>query len=193
MVHRKVYKKYRIIARYQSPELSEMLGPVLRDSDNLYAESILKTLGWKFTNVGSFQEGVNSMQDLLEKKLDIDFVHSDLFDGSGASRYDQVTPELMARLLYVMYHDRKLYRHFYRGLPDAGFNGTLQNRMTSFDLKKNVKAKTGTLKHVSTLSGYMRTQSKKNLGFVILINGMVGSLQPARDVQNRICQFLYQL
>ena len=141
VVHRKVYKKYRIIARYQSPELSEMLGPVLRDSDNLYAESILKTLGWKFTNVGSFQEGVNSMQDLLEKKLDIDFVHSDLFDGSGASRYDQVTPELMARLLYVMYHDRKLYRHFYRGLPDAGFNGTLQNRMTSFDLKKMLKPK----------------------------------------------------
>ena len=185
--------KVDVVAHHESPKLSSMLRPVLRDSNNLYAESMLKTLGWKYRQTGSFQEGVNVMRALLSKKLDIDFSVSDLFDGSGVSRYDEVTPELLARLLYVMYHDDGLYETFYKAFPDAGHNGTLQRRMRGFDLKENVKAKTGSMKHVSTLSGYMTTRSKRHLGFVILINGIVGPLAPARDLQNRMCQFLYNV
>lgn len=185
-------KAYQSIATYESPPLRQIVAPLLKDSDNLYAESLLKTLGQQLGGNGSTQEGLVQESMVLRKQLDMRFKHHTIADGSGVSRYNRVTPHMLARLLYVMYHDQAVYSDFSRALPIAGYDGTLKDRMTSFDVKERVWAKSGTLKHVSSLAGYMTTRQGHHLAFVILINGVIGPVRPARDVQNQICQYLMQ-
>lgn len=183
---------YQPIGVYESAPLRQMIAPLLKDSDNIYAESLLKTLGHELGGVGSTQEGLIQESMVLRKQLDMRFKHHTIFDGSGVSRYNLVTPQMMARLLYVMYHDPSVFSDFSRALPISGFDGTLKNRMTAFDVKEQVRAKSGTLKHVSSLAGYITTRQGHHLAFVVFINGVIGPVQPARDVQNRICQYLMQ-
>lgn len=176
---------------HQSPALKQMIHTMLKDSDNVYAESILKTLGKKVTGVGSFQQGANAMEHILHATTDIDFKQAEIVDGSGASRYDLVRPAQLARLLYVMANNQQLKSDFIRALPIAGEDGTLDKRMQAFDVKGKVHAKTGTLKGVTTLSGYIKTQDGKQLLFVMMMNHIVGKVQHARNIQAQIAAMLY--
>lgn len=186
-------KHAKKIAQHDSPPLHEMLGTLMRDSNNLYADSLLKTLGWELAGKGSYQEGVYVMKRTLAEKLDHDLSDHAFYDGSGASRYNHMTPAFLARLLYVIYHDQALSDVLLPALPVADTSGTLQHRMGSFDLKHHVKAKTGSMHDVSTLAGYIQTHSGRHLNFVIFLNGLSVGTQAAKDLQSRICQLLYHL
>jgi serine-type D-Ala-D-Ala carboxypeptidase/endopeptidase (penicillin-binding protein 4) len=101
-----------------------------------------------------------------------------LEEGSGLSRRDVITPEATVALLSYMSHSRwaEIYRN---ALPVAGVDGTLQNRMKGTAAEGSVRAKTGTLRYVYTLSGYVTTAAGERLAFSIMLNNYYNSNRSA--------------
>lgn len=117
--------------------------------------------------------GIEAMDDFLSrvgvKKGDVL-----LEEGSGLSRRDVITPNATVALLGFM--SRHQLSDVYRAaLPVAGVDGTLQNRMKATAAAGNVRAKTGTLRYVYTLSGYVTTAAGERLAFSILLNNYFNS------------------
>jgi D-alanyl-D-alanine carboxypeptidase/D-alanyl-D-alanine-endopeptidase (penicillin-binding protein 4) len=114
------------------------------------------------------QTGVQAMNDFLSevgvKKGDVL-----LEEGSGLSRKDVITPNATITLLTHMSRHRaaEVYR---AGLPVAGVDGTLQNRMKGTAAANNARAKTGSLRYVYTLSGYVTSAAGERLAFSIMLN-----------------------
>ena len=112
--------------------------------------------------------GVESMNDFLArvgvKKGDVL-----LEEGSGLSRRDVITPQATVALLNYMSRSRwaEVYRN---ALPVGGVDGTLQNRMKGTPGAGNVRAKTGSLRYVYTLSGYVTTAAGERLAFSVMLN-----------------------
>ncbi len=191
IIFAKASKNYKVIATDKSAPMSSLLTAMMKDSNNVYAEAFLKTLGSVYRNHGTFQEGVNAVESILRAKTDIDFDQTKIFDGSGQSRYDLVSPEQIVRLLYVINHSPKIRNYFIDALPDSGINGTLRGRMKSFDLRGKIAAKTGTMMGVSSLSGFIKTKNKQTLIFSIIVNHVVGKIGVARTFQSRVASVLF--
>jgi D-alanyl-D-alanine carboxypeptidase/D-alanyl-D-alanine-endopeptidase (penicillin-binding protein 4) len=112
-------------------------------------------------------------------------------DGSGVSHYNLVSAELIVEMLkYIYYKRNDLFDNFYNSLSIAGVDGTLEKRMWDTSAEKKVYAKTGTLRGVSTLSGYVTAQNGNLITFSILIQNFVDSYSKARRIQDKICILL---
>lgn len=186
-------KGAKVIATHESRPLKSLIYTLLKDSNNIYAESFTKTLGAEIGGAGTFQQGSNAIANILHKKANIDFTKLKLVDGSGGSRYNLISPRQITRLLYVIYNTNDINTLYRDALPLSGKNGTLKERMKSFDLTGNIYAKTGTLTGISTLSGYMKTHSGRNVVFSIMINHIVNQEADAKMLQSQIASALYQL
>jgi D-alanyl-D-alanine carboxypeptidase/D-alanyl-D-alanine-endopeptidase (penicillin-binding protein 4) len=160
-------------------DIKKVLKGCNKKSINLYAECLFKLLGYKLYKKGTFKNGSSA----VKKLLGIDFK---LADGSGLSRKNMATPKQVVKLL------EKIYKHgygkfFIETLPTGGeSNSTLRRRMQN--LKNRVFAKTGHLRDVSTLSGYIKAKSGDTLIFSILINDK--KRYSANRLQDRICQVI---
>jgi D-alanyl-D-alanine carboxypeptidase/D-alanyl-D-alanine-endopeptidase (penicillin-binding protein 4) len=185
--------KLPVVVSVESLPLKNLITTVLKESNNVYAEAITKTLGRHVYHEGSFLAGSRAIKSVLKKTTDIDFTQAVLVDGSGQSRYDLVTPRQIVRLLHVMGNDSKFAELFINALPESGTDGTLSGRMKSADLAHHIHAKTGSFQGTSTLSGYMTTKSGKLIIFSLLINHVVGELDQARSLQTKVATVLYQL
>jgi len=157
---------------YSSPPLSEILKPLLKMSHNLYAESVARALGLALRNEGSFASGKQIVEDTLFS-MAIKKESYSYADGSGLSRLNLVSPDVLVRILGFVYrHD--YFSYFYDSLPIAGVDGTLEARMKRTKAENNVHAKTGTLKNVCAISGYLHTQDGEMLAFSIIANSLLG-------------------
>ncbi len=136
------------------------------NSQNFYAEMLLKQLGYRVSGYGTFASGVEVLQDYL-KKLKVE--DAALRDGSGLSKENRISAASLARVLIEM-KDRK---EFVDSLPVSAQTGTLRKRLKSLDGK--VRAKTGHVAGVNTLSGYLQTGSGDTLIFSILANDATAS------------------
>jgi D-alanyl-D-alanine carboxypeptidase/D-alanyl-D-alanine-endopeptidase (penicillin-binding protein 4) len=112
--------------------------------------------------------GVEAMNDFLAaagvKKGEVL-----LEEGSGLSRRDIITPNATVALLAHM-HRHRFAEDYRNGLPVAGVDGTLQNRMKGTAAAGNARAKTGSLRYVYALSGYVTTAAGERLAFSIMLN-----------------------
>ena len=112
--------------------------------------------------------GIESMNEFLSR-VGVKKGEVLLEEGSGLSRRDVITPEATVGLLRYM--SRSKWAEVYRNsLPIAGVDGTLQNRMKGTPASGNVRAKTGSLRYVYTLSGYVTTASGEHVAFSIMLN-----------------------
>jgi D-alanyl-D-alanine carboxypeptidase/D-alanyl-D-alanine-endopeptidase (penicillin-binding protein 4) len=156
-----------------------------RQSDNFYAEMLMKELGARTGRGGTTHGGVQTVRrELRARGIPMDGVA--IADGSGLSAYDRLTPKAVAKLLRSAFADPEIDGVFVASLPLAGVNGTLFDRMTSGPAYRNVRAKTGTTDSASTLSGYVRTRYV----FSILMNGSPIPWWNARQAQDRFAQVL---
>lgn len=184
----------REIAVSESRPMGELLKDFLKPSDNLYGEALLKTIGRgeSRTGTGNIGEGGKRISRLLETaKIDGGGFH--VSDGSGLSVQNTVTPRLLCDLLkYIDAGFGSAERDaFWNGLPVGGVDGTLRGRFNNTPLAGNVRAKTGTLFGVSSLSGYVSVKSGERLAFSILINHSA-SAADARQAQDAIVTALYE-
>ncbi len=157
------------------------------NSQNLYAEMILKTLGREAAGHGSFQGGADGVADFL-KKLRIQPGTYHVADGSGLSRETKYSAFIMTEVLRHMYRSSEIIA-FKDSLPLAGQDGTMENRLTGDAYRGKVRAKTGYILGASALSGYALTANGKTLAFSIIMNNFKGSNRTvAKPIQDDICR-----
>lgn len=182
-------KPFQEIARHESPPVKELLKRLLKNSDNLYAEMMLRNAALyslpenkRAADMNYARRGHQLIFDWL-KENNIPTAGLSFTDGSGLSRYDMVTPRAISGVLSAV---EKVpgAQHFWDALPIAGVDGTMRNREKGTPGENNVRAKSGTFSIVSCLSGYVTTKDKQRLSVVILTNFADGTA--ARKMQDDI-------
>lgn len=157
-----------------------------KESDNLSAEALLKVTGRaRLGGRGSAESGIAVLHQLLSS-YGIDTLGIRIADGSGLSRYNLTSPAAVLTLLRAMHADDRHFPAFYASLPIAGVDGTISRRMRGTPAEGNLRAKTGSLSAVSTLSGYVRTRDNEMLAFSILMQNFPRGASAYRSVQDRI-------
>ncbi|MDG3088932.1 serine-type D-Ala-D-Ala carboxypeptidase [Vibrio hannami] len=150
-----------LLATHSSKPLSELLDTMLKESDNLIADNIVKTLGARFyIQPGSFGNGTEAVKQIIFSHTGINMESAQLADGSGLSRNNRMSPEMMTRILsYIWKHDSEL--HLISLLPSAGESGTLKYRrsMRKNPVKGHLKAKSGSLYGSYNMAGYVLNES----------------------------------
>jgi D-alanyl-D-alanine carboxypeptidase/D-alanyl-D-alanine-endopeptidase (penicillin-binding protein 4) len=179
------------LARHDSKPLKDMISDMLKMSDNVIAGSIFKKLGQMYTHrPGTWESGGIAVAQILSQQASLDIWRMSLIDGSGLSRYNQVTPAQMLKVLEFAFHNHATNYDFMSALPVAGVDGTLKRRM--HNIAWRVRAKTGTLQGVIALAGYAITADKEPVAFVIMINGRNGTTWKYRGVEDKIMATLTQ-
>jgi len=189
-------KKYlgngRLLASHTSKPLIGTLDNLMKESDNLTAELLVKLIGHKATdNTGTWQNGLTAIKTFLQNVVNMDTTTFYVSDGSGISRYNYSSPEHYIQLLSWAYNNVQIRENLISILPGGGV-GTLKNRMNG-ENGNLIIAKTGSLSGVSCLSGYVFTKSGEPLAFSILMNGFIGKTKPYRKLQDKITTLLAEL
>lgn len=166
------------------------------NSYNLYAEALMKRMGHALTGQpGSWENGAAALRMQLQDRLGPqDAATVVIADGSGMSRDNRISAGVMARWLEAVAADDRVGRAFLLSLPEAGKDGTLRNRFKGGRLKLDVRAKTGYIRAVSTLSGYVSAtppegpSETRRLVFSILVNDWPAgtALSEVRAFQNDV-------
>lgn len=152
-----------------SPSMAEIVRAILEPSQNWMAEQLVRTLGMERGDLGSWDEGFQVEREFLVDEVGVDSLDITFEDGSGLSAYNLVTPRALVRLLEFM-RDSPNSGIFRNALASPGEEeSTLENRLP--DLRNRLFAKTGTITHVNSLSGYVFTAGGRELIFSILTNG----------------------
>jgi D-alanyl-D-alanine carboxypeptidase/D-alanyl-D-alanine-endopeptidase (penicillin-binding protein 4) len=142
------------LAEVESRPLKDWIFPVLNSSQNWYAEMLLKQLGRRFGQAGSWREGLAVERRFLIDSMKVDSTQFALRDGSGLSSGNLVSPHAFATLLgWMRRHPR--FETFAAGLPRSGQRGSLRSRFVGTPLEGKVRAKTGSINRVNTISGYI--------------------------------------
>ncbi len=157
------------VISYQSPPLSTLAVRLMKISQNLYAETLLKTLAAGPGTVPTAAAGWSVARTILER-WDVPPGSLIQRDGSGLTRYDFVTPDALVAILAHVYRDARLRGPFEASLPIAGRDGTLANRMKGTSAEGNARAKTGSMTGVRGTSGYVTSAGGEPLVFSILAN-----------------------
>ena len=154
------------------------------NSQNFYAEQILKTLGREKAGKGTWADGAEAVIEFL-RKAGVTGLFS-YHDGSGLARADRFSPRQIVQLLSYMNGRRTgpLYLH---SLAEPGEPGTLLRRGRLDPLQNRVFAKTGYIAGVSALSGYLETRGGRMLAFSILVNDFRCPLGEVRSLQDALC------
>ena len=169
--------------------LRDILYPMLKDSDNLYAESVFYQIA---ASQGARPAKAAHARQIEKKELakaGVRNVQYRIADGSGLSLYNYVTSELLTRLLVYAYRNTNIFMHLYPSLPVSGQDGTLKKRMTEPVTNGRVKAKTGTLSGISSLAGYLTAANNHVLAFCIINQGVMRN-SDGRGFQDRVCTAL---
>lgn len=169
--------------------IDQVMQRMLKQSDNLHAEATFYLLANARSGKHcTWQDGAKQIENVLQR-AGASTSCVEVADGSGVSLYNYTTAGTQVAMLRYAFRNNNIYRYFYPALPIAGVDGTLASRMKSSNAYRNVHAKTGTVRGVVSLCGYVTASNGHQLAFSILTNGALSS-QVARNFQDRICQEL---
>jgi D-alanyl-D-alanine carboxypeptidase/D-alanyl-D-alanine-endopeptidase (penicillin-binding protein 4) len=147
-----------------SPKLEKIVALTNKYSINLFAEHLKLEIE---------KNNSKKIKSLWSENIDVDGMY--IYDGSGLSRYDGVTPNNIIDVLKYM-HRSSEFDVFYNSLAKPGENGTFKEFEKDTVLIDNLRAKSGTLTGVKSYSGYMYNKDGNLIAFCILVNhhGMSG-------------------
>jgi serine-type D-Ala-D-Ala carboxypeptidase/endopeptidase (penicillin-binding protein 4) len=178
------------LASRASAPLLQDLQAMQKASLNLHAEMALRAVGRARRGVGSLEAGLAELGAFLEE-AGIDPNGCRFRDGSGLARLNLVTPAAVLKLLRFMYAS-PMRENWMSLLPVAGQDGTLGPRFGASAAAGRVFAKTGTMSHVSALSGYARKADGGWAAFSILANNFSGPAAEIRGVADSICNLIVE-
>ena len=173
---------------YYSHPMSDIITKVNQPSQNFIAESLQRTMGALFGEEGSSREG-RKVQMALYDSLGMDTENLQLRDGSGLSRHNLVSPNTTTSLLQMMWeHPHRTY--YIESFPLSGVSGTIRKRMAGMSGEFNVRAKTGYIGYVRSLSGYTWTRSGEPIIFSIMVNHYTIPTYIVNRIQDQIASIL---
>ena len=159
------------LMRFETP-LDRAVIVANKESDNSICDHLFKVIGAEREGQGSFAAGGRALSGFLTAEVGVDVGGFVLSDGSGLARSNRVSAMSLARTVASMVRDPGPERDLYlRSLPVAGLDGTLDERLVDPPYRGAVRAKTGYIQGVSSLSGLAWTRSGRVLAFSILVNG----------------------
>jgi len=185
----KIRGEVKILHVHLSPPLPEILRIINKPSQNYYADMLLKNLGKRFRDEGSFDEGYEVVMDFLRMAGALDVENFQMKDGSGLSRRNLVQPRHTVALLEYMAGSEN-FELFYDSLPIAGVDGTIGRRMRKPPARGNVHAKTGFISHARALSGYVDDRNGDRWVFSMMCNHFTVSSSRIDALIDRVCQAL---
>ena len=164
------------LAAHSSKPITQLMANTLKRSDNLYADSLfLHTAQNINSSAQSWQKSEKAVKSFLQKQTGINMQKAVLIDGSGLSSHDLVTPSQTISLLRYIHSHFPLAYEYITALPIAGQDGTLWRRFRKPTQRGYLRAKTGTLTGVISLSGFLYTANSHTLAFTIYINKRRGT------------------
>lgn len=182
-----------LLATRRSEPLSSLLYEVGKLSDNFYAEMIFKTLGAEKKGrpgkseggaevVGKYLAEIGALEEGIVVK-----------NGSGLFDANRTTALSLAKVLRAAYRDSSISSEFVAHLAIGGVDGTLQSRFRNHRNLRIVRAKTGTLESVASLSGYvLGPPGKGPIAFAMLVNGVPGKVSGARQAMDKVVEAIVQ-
>lgn len=157
------------LAEVRSRPVADWIFPVLNSSQNWFAEMLLKQVGKQFGTAGSWQEGRRVTRRFLIDSMKIDSTQIAVEDGSGLAANNLIAPRAFTTMLsYIRKHPR--YDVIASALPQSGAAGSLRRRFVGTPLEGRVRAKSGTISRVNSLSGYVERSDGRVLIFSIQAN-----------------------
>lgn len=174
-----------VLAEHVSIPLGDSVKLVNKISQNLHTEVLLRTAMRQKGTWNSFDDVAKFAADFYTQ---VGITPDDIIqtDGSGLSRHDMVTPRAMLALLRYA-QTRPWFENFFASLPVAGVDGTLEERMKNTPAAGRVHAKTGSVEHVRTMSGFADTAGGRRLMFSFMSNNEYGKNHETTDAMNGLC------
>lgn len=189
------YSSMRLLHTYQSPELKDIILIVNKRSFNLYAEMLLRQLALHAGKKGSVQNGLEELKKFLRKNklaTDSDAV---LYDGSGLSRDNMLTPRVLVRTLAFMTQSPH-FKYYYQSLATPDDRGDLL--LLRYFLKprhqvQDVRIKGGTIDGVKAIAGYVQDAQKNPIAFAFIANNLASKDETILRIHENIIKQLLQL
>jgi serine-type D-Ala-D-Ala carboxypeptidase/endopeptidase (penicillin-binding protein 4) len=177
-----------LVHRHLSIPLRDMVPQLNMKSDNFFAEHLFKAAVARAAGQGTFTGGGQASALFFHQKAGIPWGHLWQADGSGLSRRNRTTALALVRAL-AWAHAQPWSEDFHASMAVAGDrSGTLQRMFVSGPAAGNLHAKTGYIRGVRTLSGYVKTAGGENVVFSFLYNG--GGTSGARGVQIQLGELI---
>lgn len=178
----------KIILDYYSNSYYVIAQYINLTSNNMYAESIFKYLGYKSYGKGSFDNGSRVIYDFF-REHNLEHSGIKVLDGSGLSRQDRVTTDFVCRFLTEI-SKMDYYSDFLRAMATAGKNGTVKNLLPNLPTNISMKVKSGTMEGIKAYAGYVTTAKGEKLCFSVICNNYDCS---AHQMQKKLEKILYKI
>ena len=186
------YGRMRRVATLDSPRLASFVEVTNLESNNMYSERTLRVLASElFPGSGHVSPVLRARAaDGFLGRAGVEAQTFTVADGSGLSRGNRMTPLGTVQLLHWMWDhpDPATRRAFFGSLPVGGRSGTLQRRYGSGDARGNVRAKTGYIRRVRTLSGYVDAANGRTVVFSLMCNGYTVATRRVNRAQDEVVE-----
>lgn len=189
------YASMHTLHQYLSPALKDIIVIVNKRSFNLYAEMLLRNLAVAAGKKGSLQNGLNELNTFLRKRNLISAADTALYDGSGLSRDNLLTPNTLLRTLVYM-SNSPYFSYYYNSLATPDDRGDLLLLRRFLKPKKKVdevRIKGGTIDGVKAGAGYTRDQNGRLIAFVLMANNLAQKDEGLLRVHEEILKKLLEL
>ena len=185
------YSPRTTLYTHLSPTLLEIVRRTNQKSNNLYAETLLKAVGYYKTGIGSSTMGAKVVKAFLESKgIDTRGVYVE--DGSGLSSRNAIPTAVFVSLMRSIALDAPMYADFVETLPLAGVSGTLEKWFHGTPAEGIIRAKTGTLRRVLSYTGYAPTRHGRLVAFSLVVNNYNAATNAMRSRLTRTLSSLVE-
>jgi serine-type D-Ala-D-Ala carboxypeptidase/endopeptidase (penicillin-binding protein 4) len=176
------------LVQQRSPALPLILAQMNKESNNFFAEQVIRVLGLAMKGNGTLQSGLSVTSEFLTS-LGISGKQFYLADGSGLSHKNRIAPAAMVKLLKSWYQ-RPNFEVFYKTLAIGGKDGTLERRLKDLPSECTVMAKTGYIGGARTISGYIHTEKRGWFIFSIMALNYLQPTKKIEEVQDGVLQLI---
>lgn len=182
--------KMQDIKSYESPSLDIIAKITNYHSVNIYAESLIKTIGSEKNNQGSGRAGLYIVQKNM-RKLGLKLTPLHMEDGSGLSARNIISSKFMCQFLDKMY-DEIDHELLLTSIPHPGSMSTVRGVSTGDKARSNIWVKSGSMERIQTFSGYIRSKKGKWLSFSIMANGLHVKNKKIRPLMAQMMRTIYE-
>jgi len=185
-------QEMQVLHVHKSPSVSAIVHQTNLHSNNLFAETLLKTIALKKTGYGSIYSAIDIVLNYW-KGRGVDVEGFFMSDGSGLSRSNGISTFQQATILSKIYRDNSMYKTFNASLPVAGKSGSLASLCKGSFAENNMRAKSGYITRARGYAGYVKTKAGTELAFSVLFNNYNCSPSEAKVKIEKLLEALVEL